>query len=1016
MNSVVKEFFIELGFDFNKSLSRPSNFFLTGDIVLKEKLKNKIFFFENPNQTNTSFYLITTPLQSTDFDILRKYIWNENKADLAFYTIEKKIKGVLFEDDVEIELLYSKASPTLTRNDCSLAIFKPSEKDIEKIKTINRWQFESGSFWLNYLDFFKKSTQKTIDKELVAVLNILKGKLFNAVAKVEKNTDKIEEVIQALIDRTLYIKYLEDNHIINSYFYTHYFKSAQIDYVALLENNKKKDLNKLFKIIHNTFNNSLFDKPNIEDEFLTDDVCKLIFQSLKGTNPITNQLRLFDFEFDVIPVEFISYIYEIFLSEKQKANGIYYTPKKLAQLIIDDVIIDDKVGKVLDPSCGSGMFLIVAFQKLLENSKERNYKDIEKRIEYRTKLLSGNIFGIEKEITAQRFTIFSLSLQLFRGLDPLKIKEYIANELKEKGKVDLFVKFDLYKNILHENTLDQDKLHFEGIAFDYIVGNPPFFEIKQTDEFKNETSFLNNYEVKVGTKVVKAKEIIGSHQISQCFLIKIKDWSNANTRFGFVSNSSNFYYDNSKKFQNFFYSEYNIEKIYELSKVKKILFEKAKESVVSVIFSNQVNEKNIVEYYPINMGIFSEKPFELLIIQEDKVIELKQKYFKESKIKLRDYLVGNEYDNTLITNINANTNILENYIDKRNDSGKLFLHTGLQIAGVDVILKSENITRDKYNLNRKKYLSDYLEKYTRNKPSNEFCTPLISTDNITPFLVKNTSICIRDILNFRRKGYNVDIYEGKKILWGRIGKSLQAIFSDKKIYFDFDIHVVKLSNSNLYYLFTALLNSQTVNYYINISLRKRLFDFHSKIDKSDFTSIPIPHELNEDLVKQISKISKDLTEGKYEYDKKIENKLNELIFDLYDLSYIEKQRIKDYFIAKEKVTKTKAELERYKVTLIDAISLFFKDKIEIEFSNQNHNPIVAKVYFSKKNEKALSAEKTAYYLLNEIFEQNPKENFLATQEKIYSKDCVYIIKDNQNISWTETKAYEDGQDILKHIR
>ncbi|MGG2309848.1 N-6 DNA methylase, partial [Salmonella enterica] len=80
-------------------------------------------------------------------------------------------------------------------------------------------------------------------------------------------------------------------------------------------------------------------------------------------------MSLFDFKFNVIPVEFISYIYEVFLNEQQKKNGIYYTPKKLAQLIVDDVIFESQTGTVLDPSCGSGMFLIVAFQRLFENSK-----------------------------------------------------------------------------------------------------------------------------------------------------------------------------------------------------------------------------------------------------------------------------------------------------------------------------------------------------------------------------------------------------------------------------------------------------------------------------------------------------------------------------------------------------------------------------------------------------------------------------------------------------------------------
>ena len=121
---------------------------------------------------------------------------------------------------------------------------------------------------------------------------------------------------------------------------------------------------------------------------------------------------MFDFRFDVLPVEFISYIYEVFLSEKQKENGIYYTPKKLAQLIVDDVIKEDKIGSIFDPSCGSGMFLITGYQRLLEIAKKQGLepKDSIGKIKFRTKLLSDNIFGIEKERTAQRFTFFSKNI------------------------------------------------------------------------------------------------------------------------------------------------------------------------------------------------------------------------------------------------------------------------------------------------------------------------------------------------------------------------------------------------------------------------------------------------------------------------------------------------------------------------------------------------------------------------------------------------------------------------------
>ncbi|GHT05465.1 hypothetical protein FACS189423_09660 [Bacteroidia bacterium] len=141
-----------------------------------------------------------------------------------------------------------------------------------------------------------------------------------------------------------------------------------------------------------------------------------------------------------------------------------------------------------------------------------------------------------------------------------------------------------------------------------------------------------------------------------------------------------------------------------------------------------------------------------------------------------------------------------------------------------------------------------------------------------------------------------------------------------------------------------------------------------------------------------------------------------MVFDLYDLSYIEKQRIRDYFSPKAKISKNKKELEKYIEVFIQTVSLYLNNPVGIEFSpNTDFDLIVAKILLNQNTSDTPSANKTKKYILNEIFEQNPNENFLAIQEKIYAKDCVYIIKKDINLNWTETKAYEDGQEILKQL-
>lgn len=999
------DFFSKLGFDFITDLkSKTIN--IEKEIDLSQKLKNSVFLYKNPNNTNTSFYLITCALDAKELEQIRKYIWNKNDVDIIFY----------YPNDAQhVEMMYAKYSPKVSNEDSILEIFSTTNKDLETIEKIKHWQFDSGVFWLNYRSYIDKAKYKGIDKELIATLKALKDQLNKALLSISDN-DKRNEVVQALIDRTLYIKYLEDNHIINSSFFTHYFKDSTLNYEKLLENNSNVEINRLYKIIHEIFNNALFDQPTINSDYLTADVRSLIADSFNH-NVNSGQLRLFDFRFDVLPVEFISYIYEVFLSEKQKENGIYYTPKKLAQLIVDDVIKDDKIGSILDPSSGSGMFLITGYQRLLEISRKQNLEpqDSIGKIKYRTKLLSENIFGIEKELTAQRFTLFSLSLQIFIGIDPTDIKEFIAKELKENKKINLFSEYSFFQNIKHANTLNTSEKPFDDKQFLYIVGNPPFFEISNKEEFQNEISFLNSYQVATSDDTKKtAKSIVGKSQISQCFFLKINDWSYEETRFGFVSNSSNFYNDYSEVFQEYFYSKFGIEKIYELSRVKKILFEKAKESVVAIIFNNDSND-GLIDYFPVELGLFSEKPFELLIIQEDKAIQIPQRELRSKQIRLRDFLVGNEFDLAFVNKIYNENDIIDNYLTKLEGS-KSKINNGLQIVGKEQILTEFNISDDEYKKltkeQRSTYSNKFKQKYTNTFSNTDFPIPLIEPGDLHKFGYNSPRTFLGDISNFQRTRNN-NIYNLPKILINRTGKELKASVSLEKVFYNFDVYSIFPIETQNIYLYTALINSRLVNYLIDLSFRKRTDGSFPKIGYDAILNIPVPRELNENVLKQISGLSKGLSEGIDEYIKK-EHELNELVYDLFELTYWERQRVEDHYLTRARIGRRKRALDSYKNTLKEVIGFYFESPITIEEASTDYHLIVVKISFDNSCISP-KADKVKKYLLNEIFEQNPNANFLASQEKVFGNNCVYIVKEDVNKNWTETKAFEDGQDILRHV-
>jgi len=1009
----MKDFFKYLDFTFGTKNSdiKPSKIVISEDDILSQKLISNVYVFDSPEQTNSSFYVITIPLSDEELFELRRYIWNENKYDLYF--LAEKL-----ETNFITSLYYAKTNPR--ESELKIASFSGNEKDNKELEKIRKWNFDSGAFWLaysNFLDTVKKHTR--IDKELIEQLKKLKVKLQKELTLKIEDPD---EIVQALIDRTLFIKFLEDKHIINSFFYNFHFskhtrvKDIDFGYKTLLNEHDIKNINKLFDNINKLFNNVLFKKPTIENKYLSEGVLDLIYKAISRYDWNDNQLSLFDFRFDVIPIEFISHIYEVFLESNQLDEGIYYTPDKLAHLIIDDTIIN--TGTVLDPTCGSGMFLVLAFRKLLEYNPAPKTKDIYKIIEHKNKLLKEFIFGIEKENAAWRLTVFSLYLEILKGIPADEIKQYIKQNLKNNSEIPIFPP-DFSDNIINRNALEvkAEKIPHKGKFFDYIIGNPPFLEIKPNSE---EISFINDYSTKIDGKSIKAKDIIGHNQISQAFMLKIKDWDKPKTRFGFVQNSSNFYNEKSADFQKFFFKQYQIENFYELSRVKDILFRKAKESVVVTIFNNQKSENNTINYYPVNMGIFSET-FDLLIIQEDKKIEILQNDILNEKVVLRDYLIGNEYDFKLLIKLSNLEKLVDFLLIVKNNS---FL--GLSRISDEKLKSDFKISDNDFNVlskteKVKKHEEFAFKNYLKSTKSNTHNIPYIyqPENKIKAFSILGVDGYInkKDVnkQNFQRPR-NSFIYEGGNIIFNRFGKRIEASFVSSNLFFSNLIYGIKLQNENYYHLFTAILNSDLVNFYLSLKYRKRIDDNFANLDTKAIKNIPIPKNFDEILILEISEISQQLTEGKLKYEDKIKEKLNELIYDLYDLGYLERQRIKDFFANKKTIKEI--DLSEYKEALTETIELHFENKPEIESCQGINLPfglVVTAIYFNKAKSTQPTSKKKLQYAINEILKTSG-EKFLAMSEKVYGKDCIYIIKNNSFQNWTTTKAFEDGQEILKSIR
>jgi hypothetical protein len=500
-------------------------------------------------------------------------------------------------------------------------------------------------------------------------------------------------------------------------------------------------------------------------------------------------------------------------------------------------------------------------------------------------------------------------------------------------------------------------------------------------------------------------------------MLKIKDWANKNTKFGFVQNSSNFYNDNSNHFQDFFFSQYQIDTFYELSRVRKILFERAGEPVVVTIFNNKsVLPTTTIKYYPVDLELFS-KEFNLLIIQEDKRIDLMQQDIRDKKVVLRDYLVGNEYDLGLIMKL-SNFKKLEEAIIK----DETLSFEGLKRIGNEKLASYFSLNDfNRLSNNEKTFWHEKFafENYLSKNADSHYNMPYIyqPSEKIESFSINTVDGYInkRDINkhNFQRIR-SMPIFEGEKILLNRFGNQIKAAYSDDCLFFSNLIYGIKLQDKSLYPLITAILNSDLIYYFLTQKYRRRDGANMSNITTVAIKNIPIPQYFDEHLVSQISELSQNLTDKKLEYKAEVKTLLNELIYDLYELSFYEKQRIKDFNIS-DKTNLKKPEIKEYKKTLRDMFKVHFDATPQIESYIDNvfgTGITVVAIYFNDVKNSQVPLKKILTYSLSEEILKSNNKKFTLLQSKIVGRNSVYLIKNSLLKNWTITKAYEDAKEIL----
>ena len=433
---------------------------------------------------------------------------------------------------------------------------KPSPADKASTGRIRYWRYEEYSDHLEELlqTFSPEGIKKggldkmattarskrgtgEVDKEFLREIEAWRELLARNIALRNPGLSQRElnEAVQVTIDRIIFLRICEDRGI-EEYGLLHGMQNGANVYARLRE---------LFQKADERYNSGLFhfkeerDNPSHPDKLTLgldiDD--KPLKQILKGLYYPDSP-----YEFSVLPIDILGQVYEQFLGkvirltaghraiiedkpEVKKAGGVYYTPTYIV-----DYIVKNTVGKllegstptraaklrILDPACGSGSFLIGAYEYLLdwhrdwysENDAEKWAKGKEPRLfagkngwqlttAEKKRILLNNIYGVDIDPQAVEVSKLSLLLKVLEE----ESQETINAQLKffhERALPDLGNNIKCGNSLIGTDffegqqmgLLDEEEMYrvnafdwdgpggfpeiMKGGGFDAVIGNPPY--------------------------------------------------------------------------------------------------------------------------------------------------------------------------------------------------------------------------------------------------------------------------------------------------------------------------------------------------------------------------------------------------------------------------------------------------------------------------------------------------------------------------------------------------------------
>jgi hypothetical protein len=373
-----------------------------------------------------------------------------------------------------------------------------------------------------------------------------------------------------LLILSLLIAYLEERGVLGPDFFGRFLKDASRFFEVLRDG---AALVEMLKALEDRFNGHVFALKDDEVDALKSSKQLARFASLvEGYEDAGGQLSFWRlYSFKDLPVELISHIYQLFVTD---TDSSVYTPPTLVRLMLDEALSWDRIDRlmasqeiVLDPACGSGVFLVEAYKRLVLHWRSRNGWAKPGVDELRN--LLDRVHGIDLEAGAVELAAFSLCLALCDALEPEEIR----------ASVKLFPK--LADASLHKRCFFEAKEEaLIKAPVGVLVGNPPF-----------ESSLTTPAAKRAYAAYVKQHGKLADQQVAYLFLHEAMGMTAEGGVLSMIQPSGFLYNQHAGEFRESFFKRWNVREILDFVSVRG-LFKKGEADpkvVIVVALSEPAN-------------------------------------------------------------------------------------------------------------------------------------------------------------------------------------------------------------------------------------------------------------------------------------------------------------------------------------------------------------------------------------------------------------------------------------------